>query len=766
MKNIDTFLHVRGESQFVDDVVVPEGLLYAAVFSSPIACGKITRLSLAAAKEIDGIYDILTADDIPADNQIGNIIRDEPLLAESEVNFIGQPIALVVGHSAEVARMAMQAIEIEFEELPSIFDAREAYAQGQLIIPPRIVSLGEIEETWQKCDVIVEGQVESGGQEHLYLEMQGAFAYSTEMGGVKVITATQAPRDVQNRIAKVLGLALHHVEVDVLRLGGAFGGKEVQATTWAALVALAAFKLKKPVRLILRRDEDICMTGKRHPYSSDFKMGLAHDGKILAYEVTYYQNAGAFTDISPAVLDRTLLHSTNSYFVPNVKATGFCCRTNLPPNTAFRGFGTPQAMFVIESAIFKAAEKMGVEPSVIQKKNLLQENDEFPYSLKVKNSQARRCWEQAEQVYQLEQIRQDIQDFNSSHSFQKKGLALMPLCYGIAFSSAIFLCQASALLHIYSDDGSISVSTGAVEMGQGLNMKIRLVVSDIFSINVNRIKVESTNTTRVANASPTSASYSADLYGNATKLACLKLLTRIKEFAAKQLNTPHTKDIEIKNETLYLRGKPTELTWDKLISEAYLNRINLSAEGYYTTPNIHFDQSQYKGKPFAYHVFGTAIIEVTVDCLRGTYQINAVKLVHDFGKSLNPLIDRGQAEGAIVQGLGWMTLEELSYANNGRLTSGTLSTYKVPDIYFAPQEIQVHFLENSENPQGIFNSKAIGEPPFIYGIGVYFAIWQAMKAFRPDLQMRFSAPMTPEKVLLSLYDNHIQLMKEKKNGSL
>ena len=750
MKNIDAILHVRGESQFVDDVPVPEGVLYAAVLPSPIACGKITRLDLGAAQEIEGIHGILTADDIPHENQIS---KDEPVLADGEVHFIGQPIAIVVGNSAETARMAARAIDIEFEELPGIFDAREAYAQGHLINPPYTVSLGEIEKAWPGCDVIVEGEVESGGEEHLYLETQGAFAYVTEMGGVKIVTATQAPRNVQHVAANVLGMPKHNVEVDVLRLGGGFGGKE-QATPWAVLAALAAFTLKKPVKLILRRDEDIRMTGKRHPYSSDFKMGLSHDGRILAYEVTFYQNAGAVGDISPVVLRRTLLHSTNSYFIPNVKATGFCCRTNLPSNTAFRGFGAPQAMFVIESAIVKAAEKMGVEASVIQKKNLLQEHDQFPYGMKVENSQARRCWEHAEKAYHIDTLRQNVQDFNHRHAFQKKGLALMPICYGISFACDIFLCQASALLHIYMSDGSVSVSIGAVEMGQGLNMKIRQVVSNIFSININRIKVESTNTTRVANASPTAASYSTDLHGNATRLACEKLLNRLKEFAAKQLNTPHPQDIEIKNETVYMCGKPTGLTWEKLVFDAYFHRIHLSAQAYYTTPDIHFDQKQFKGSPFAYHVFGTALIEVTVDCLRGTYQVDAVKVVHDFGKSLNPLVDRGQTEGGIVQGLGWMTLEELVYADNGRLTSDTLSTYKIPDMYFAPQDIQIHFLENSENPQGLFNSKAIGEPPFVYGIGVYFAILQAMKAFRPDVHTTFSAPMTPEKVLLSLYDKY------------
>jgi xanthine dehydrogenase large subunit len=750
MKNIDTALHVRGESQFVDDRTVPEGTLYAAVLSSPITHG-IIKLNIAPAKLMEGVFGIFTADDIPGENKIDSTCLGAPLLAAVEVHYFGQPLAIIVASSAKIARAATQMIEIEFEELPAIFDAREAYAQGQLIAPPRTLSLGNVDETWQTCDIVIEGQAETGGQEHLYLETQGAFAYPTESGGLKVVSAAQYPKGIQQTIATVLGLSMHQVEVDVLRLGGGFGGKENQAIPWATMAALAAFKLKKPVKLVLRRDEDMRMTGKRHPYSSDFKIGLTNAGQILAYEVTFYQNAGAWTDSSLNILERTLLHSTNSYFIPNVKATGICCRTNLLPNTAFRGFGSPQAMFVIESAIFKAAEKMGIDPSFIQNKNMLQEGDQLPYGMRVKNSQARRCWEKTEKKYQVEKIRQNVQDFNLAQNKQKKGLAMMPICYGIAFISTSFN-QASALVHIYTD-GSVSVSTAAVEMGQGINMKIRQVVAQIFSIPLSKIKIESTNTTRVANDSSTSASSGADLNGNATKLACLNILARLKEFAAQQLNTKQPDDIEIKNETVYLQGKPTELMWDKLILEAYFNRINLSAQAHYATPDLHFDVKKKKGKPFAYHVFGTAIIEVTVDCLRGTYQIDTVKVVHDFGKSLNPLIDRGQAEGAIVQGLGWMTIEELVYNDNGHFTSNTLSTYKVPDIYFAPQDIEVSFLENSENPPGIMNSKAIGEPPLLYGIGVYFAILQAMKAFRPNLPVRFSAPITPEKVLLSLYEN-------------
>nr|VFJ92399.1 MAG: xanthine dehydrogenase large subunit [Candidatus Kentron sp. H]VFJ93439.1 MAG: xanthine dehydrogenase large subunit [Candidatus Kentron sp. H]VFK00318.1 MAG: xanthine dehydrogenase large subunit [Candidatus Kentron sp. H] len=692
---------------------------------------------------------LFTADDIPGENQIGVVVADEPLLAAGKVCYIGQPLAIVVGDSGEIARAA-RMIEAEFEELPAIFDAREAYARGQLIVPPRAFSSGNIHEAWRECDVVVEGAAETGGQEHLYLETQRTLAHTTESGGLKVLSSTQSPGTVQSAIARVLGLPMHQVEVDVLRLGGGFGGKQEQATPWATVAALAAFKLKRPVKLVLYRDEDMRMTGKRHPYSSDFKIGLTQAGKILAYQVTFYQNAGAVADLAPAVLDRTLFYTTNSYFVPNVEATGFSCRTNLPPNTAFRGFGAPQAAFVMESALFKAAEKMGIEPSVLQRKNLLREGDGFPYGMKIENSRMHRCWEEAEGKYRLEEMRREIQGFNRNHNLRKRGLAVMPICFGIGFDKTIFLNQAHALVHIYND-GSVSVSTGAVEMGQGVSMKMRQIVARIFSIHLNRVKAESVNTTRIANASSTAASYSADLNGNAARLACLEILGGLKKFIAQRLGTDGPQAIEIRDETIYLRDKPTELTWDKLIPEAYLNRINLSAQAHYATPDVYFDKKKNEGKPYAYYVFGAAIITATVDCLRGTYHINSVKVVHDFGESLNPIIDRGQAEGAILQGLGWVTLEEVIHGEKGCLLSDTLSTYKVPDIHSAPEEIRISFLENADNPSGIFNAKAIGEPPLLYGIGGYFAILQAMKAFRPDLQASFSAPMTSEKVLRALF---------------
>jgi xanthine dehydrogenase large subunit len=656
---------------------------------------------------------------------------------------------MVVADSPEIARKVIKKIKVEYKELPALFNPREAFEKGKLIMPPRIFSFGNVDEAWKKCDVIVEGKVESGGQEHIYLETQGSVAIPQEGGKIKLFSATQSPTTVQRTVARILGVEMNNIEVDVLRLGGAFGGKEDQATHWAAMSALAANKLGKPVKLVLSRMDDIRMTGKRHPYSSDYKIGLTSEGKILAFEATYFQNAGAFADLSPAILDRTLFHATNSYYIPNVKTTGISCKTNLPPNTAFRGFGGPQGKFVNEAAIYKAAEKMGIDASEIQRKNLLKDGDSFYYGQKVENCYAEKCWVNAEEKYDLKKLKQEVEDFNRMNYQFKKGIALMPICFGISFTNT-FLNQASALVHVYND-GSIGVSTAAVEMGQGVNEKIKIAVSKTLSVSKDRIKIETTNTTRTANTSATAASSGADLNGNAAILACKNILERLLKVAAEELKVSYTRELELRDEVIFHRGRETKLVWNELIKLTYQKRISLSSHAYYATPNIYFNKETNTGRPFAYHVYGTGIITASLDCLRGIYTIDSVKVVHDFGKSLNPVIDLGQAEGGIAQGIGWLTVEEVMHSNEGKLLSNSLSTYKIPDIYAAPKEIEVHFLENSENPYGPFNSKAIGEPPLMYGIGAYFAILNAMKAYRPEKKFEINAPMTPEKVLMNLY---------------
>ncbi|UCF96111.1 MAG: molybdopterin-dependent oxidoreductase [Spirochaetaceae bacterium] len=757
MKHSDLDLHARGQARFVDDLSEPEGMLYAAVFPSPVAHGRVTRLDTEEAGKSSGVRAVLTSSDIPGTNQIGTLVADEPLLAEEVVHYVGQPVALVLAESEAAARAALAKIGLEIEELPAVFDPREAQERGELIVAPRTFCLGDVEAAWKRCDRIIEGRVDTGSQEHLYLETQGSLALPAERGGVRVISSTQSPTGVQRVVARILGLSMHQVEVEVMRLGGAFGGKEDQATAWAALAALGAVLCGKPVKLVLHRHEDMVYTGKRHPYSSDYCIGLSSSGKILAYEVEFFQNAGAAADLSPAILERTLFHCTGSYFVPNVKATAYCCRTNLLPNTAFRGFGGPQGMFVMEAALFKAAAALGVRREELQEKNLLKDGDTFPYGMTARGCSAPACWREVKSRYDYGKAVERVEAFNNSHTLSKKGLALMPVCFGISFTNTV-LNQGGALVHVYTD-GSVSVSTGAVEMGQGVKYKILEVAGRVFSIDRRRVRVESTSTLRVANTSPTAASTGTDLNGKATEIACRTILARIKEVAARELEREDSAKVEIREEQIYYDGEKTDLNWDRLIPRVYTRRINLSAQAHYATPGIHFDKTREKGEPFSYHAYGTALCEVTVDCLRGIYEIDAVRVVHDLGPSLAPQVDLGQAEGGIVQGIGWLTLEEVSYSEEGRLLTGTLSTYKVPDIYHTPRELDVHFLEDRENPLGVFNSKAIGEPPLMYGIGVYYALLAAIQAFRPDRDIPIVAPLTPERVLMNLYEDRFAELK-------
>ena len=695
-----------------------------------------------------GVVRIFTYKDIPGVNQIGGIVPDEPLMAENEVHFNGMPVAFVVATSTAIASAASKKIKIEIEPLPVVTDPRIAKANGSLIVPPRTFKLGDSAAAFAQCKYIFEGTADTNGQEHLYIETQGAYAWPVEHGAIKIYSSTQGPTAVQRHAADVLGIAMNRVEVDVTRLGGGFGGKEDQACAWAIFCALAALLLKRPVKYCLHRLEDMRMTGKRNPYSSDFKIGLDEDLKILAYEATFYQNAGAAADLSPAVLERTLFHCNNSYFLPNVTATAYCCRTNLPPNTAFRGFGGPQGMFVIEAAIAMAADELGIAAHIIQQKNLLNTGDEFPYGQKAE-SEAGTCWQKAVEHFNINSIKKEVNDFNADNTLIKKGFSLMPICFGISFTKTL-MNQARALVHVYTD-GSVGISTGAVEMGQGVNTKMLQVAATIFSINPNRIKINSTNTYRIANTSPSAASATADLNGKAVQIACEKILERLKETAAEILSSD-VAGISIKDEGVYDAEKLTGITWNKLVMETFIKRKSLSEHAHYSTPEINFDPTKEKGHPFAYHVYGTAITTVTMDCLRGIYEIDAVKLVHDFGTTMNPLIDRGQIEGGLVQGIGWMTMEEIVYDEEGKLRSNALSTYKVPDIYSVPKEINIQFLETKNDNLAIFRSKAVGEPPLMYGIGTYFALRNAIKAFNPNSRIGFNAPMTPEKVLMGLYE--------------
>ncbi len=748
MRNSDVKMHVRGKSIFVDDIPATEGLLHAVLFLSPIAKGTIERLDVSKAKRAEGVAGVFTHSDIPGVNQIGHMIQDQPLFAVKELEYVGQPIAMVVAETKRQAKKALKLIELEVKESDGVFNPREAFRKGMIHAPRRIITTGDIDSTWEKCAYIAEGTAENGPQEHFYFETQRALAVPGEDDSMKVHASVQSPGAFQHHLAEVLGLPMHKIELDIRRLGGAFGGKESTAI-WVVAPAVAARILKRPVKMVLSRNEDIATSGKRHPYVFDYKLGLNKEGKILAYEIDLYQQAGAFADISLPVLGRSFLHVSSSYNIPNLRATAVSCKTNLPSNNAFRGFGVPQGVFVIESAIFHAAELMGLDASVIRRKNLLMDGDFLPYGMQLEKTNAIRCWEELDKRSGgIARRLKSIEEYNRTNSQKKKGLAVIPVCFGISFAQTA-LNQGSALVNIYAD-GSVAVSTGAVEMGQGVNMKILLIASNTLSVRKEKIKVETTNTSRIPNASPTSASTGADLNGMAAKYACETLLKRLRVFAAKKFNHNNPDEISIKDEIVYLKSARTDYGWEQLVHDAYWDRTDLGCRAFYATPGIYVDRGKERGRPFAYYSYGTSVTEVTLDCIRGTYDIDSVDVVHDVGTPLSHNIDKGQIEGAVIQAIGWATIEQIKYDEKGKILTA-VNSYKIPDLKFCPKIFNVHLLENSLNPYAVCNSKAVGEPPFIHGLGAYFALLSALRSARKDKDIPLSLPITPEKVFMYLH---------------
>ena len=739
-------LLARGEARFTGDLPLPPGTLHAMVATSPQAHARFNGIDRSAALAEPGVVAVLTAADIPGTNDIGNLFRGEPLLAADTVHCVGEPYALVVADSADAAWRGAQKLRAEWQPLPAIFDVRAAYAAGQLIQPPRTFALGDVDAAWASCTTVVSGRVELGSAEHVYMETQCALAIPRDDGGLKIHSATQSPSGVHKAVAAISGLPMHLIEVEVERLGGGFGGKEEQATPWACLAALAALRLRRPVRLQLDRPDDMRLTGKRHPYSADYRVGLDAQGNFLAYEATLYQNAGCTADLSTAILERSLLHATNAYRLPNVRVTAASCRTNLPSNTAFRGFGAPQAIFVLEAAIRRAARQLGIAPESLQRQNLLHTGDAFPYGMTAADDRATACWDELSSHFDLAGRQQAVAQFNASGGPLRKGLTVVPVCFGIAFTATL-LNQAEALLHVYAD-GSVSITTGAVDMGQGVQHRIRRVVALTLGVDEARVHVASTSTRSVANVSPTAASTGADLNGEAARQAALRILAGLRPLAAELLACPPAAVVFAHDAATQADGR--RIAWPELIVAAYARRVPLSALAHYATPGLHFDPSANQGRPFAYHVMGAALVEATVDVLRGTGRIDRVAVVHDVGLSLDPTLDRGQIEGAIVQGIGWMTSEEILYDENGRLLTDTLASYKIPDLYDAPA-IDIR-LRQDAGAAGLLGSKAVGEPPLIYGLGAYFALRAAMAAWRPLPDEVQQTPLTAERIFTQLHD--------------
>jgi xanthine dehydrogenase large subunit len=758
---IESELNVSGATRYLDDLPAIEGMLHGCPVVSPSARGLLKSVDARAALALDGSVRVLTAADIPGENQIGETVADESLLVSGEWSYMGQCLALVLASSASLARRAASLVKIESEELPPVTDARDAAASGSFILGSRTMSSGDTAKAFARCAIVVEGRVESAGQEHVYLEPQGAIAERREGGRIWLLSGTQSPTGVQRVVAGVLGLAMNMVEVETRRLGGGFGGKEDQAAQWASLAALGAARTGRPVKVYLKRREDMRWTGKRHPYSSDYKLGLDSEGRILAFEADYYQNSGACCDLSPAILSRTLFHAASAYRVPNLRVTGRMCRTNLPPFTAFRGFGAPQGVFVIECALDAAARKGGWDPVELRLKNLLSEGDLFHFGQVASSCRAELCSRRSLELARWDELKAEIASFNASHSLEKRGAAILPVCFGVSFTKLV-MNQGGALVHVYTD-GSVSVSTGAVEMGQQVSRKIQVVAARALGVGEELVRVESTRTATVANTYPTAASTGSDINGMAALAACEEIRARLLGVAARALGAKAA-ELSIEGGRVFRRcargrqsGAPSaeraphpepSLGWKELVERAHQERVDLSAHGFYATPDLVYDAQAERGSPFAYHAYGCAIVTATVDALRGSYRFDQAYIVHDVGESIDPEVDRGQAEGAFAQGLGWATLEDLRYDEAGRLLSDSLSTYKLPDIRFMPQVLELEFLEDAPNPKAVMRSKAIGEPPFLYGIAGYFAVLEALRAARggegPAL---YDIPMTAEKAL-------------------
>lgn len=757
LKHDSALKHVTGQSVYVNDIAANRQLIGRVVYS-PEAHARISLIDTKAALKLNGVVAILTHQDIPGKNQMGPVIDDEPCLAEDEVTFIGQAIALIAAETEEAALKAEKLIRIEYEELETILDLHEAIANDSLIAPPRIIECGNVAETLKSAPHVLSGELETGAQEHWYLETQSALAIPGEGREMMIHASSQNPAETQAIVAEVLGISKNEVDVEVRRMGGGFGGKETQGNHVAAWAALLAYATRRPVGIHLFRDDDQKMTGKRHRFLSKYKIGFNDEGKILVYSVELNSDAGAATDLSRAILERAMLHAENSYFIPNAQIIGKAYKTNLPSNTAFRGFGGPQGIAVIETTIDKIARFLKKDPAEIRKLNFYGtgEKNITPYGETIVNNRLHVMFDQLIASSEYYSRRHAIADFNRAHEFVKRGISLTPVKFGISFTTA-FLNQAGALVHIYND-GTIAVNHGGTEMGQGLNTKIHGIAADEFGVSPEFIKVSATNTSKVPNTSATAASSGSDLNGMAVKNAIETLKSRLTEVAVAELkaklktDSVNTDQILFSDNTVFASPHPeTKIPFSDLIKIAYLSQVSLSATGFYRTPGIFYDRELGKGNPFYYYAYGMAVSEVEIDVLTGESKLLQSDILHDVGDSLNPEIDLGQIEGGFIQGVGWVTTEEVKWDKKGHQLTHSPDTYKIPTVNDIPLHFNVKLLEGYPNEGTIRKSKAVGEPPLMLAFSVWLAIKDAVSAVgNHEFEPSFSLPATAEVVLLSI----------------
>ncbi|MFT3710021.1 MAG: xanthine dehydrogenase molybdopterin binding subunit [Archangium sp.] len=746
--------HTSGEAKYVDDFPAPTGMLIAQVVGSTHARGKVRKLDISAAKKISGVISVITAADIPGENNVGPVVHDEELLASKDVRYLGQAIALVVGETYEACRAGVAAVKMEIDAETAITTIEQAIAADSFLCETHLMQRGDAAAALKTADIRFQGETRTGGQDHFYLETHVTLAVPEENSALKLYCSTQHPSEVQAIVSHVLHWGRHQIVVEVPRMGGGFGGKETQAANYAALASLGALKTGRPVKCWLNRDQDMLWTGKRHPFLTKFDVGFSKDGTIVALDAFLYSDGGFSTDLSRAILDRALFHSDNGYFLPHVRLQGRVAKTNLPSNTAFRGFGGPQGMAVIEDIISKFCERTGLDPVEVRTRNFYgaAPRNLTPFWQEVKDNRLPRIFTELLKSSDYARRRDEVRAFNATSANAKRGLSLTPVKFGISFTTS-FLNQAGAFVVVYAD-GSLQLNHGGTEMGQGLHTKMLAICAHELGVQPDRIRVMNTATDKVPNTSATAASSGSDLNGQAVKQACETVRERLRPVAAKLLQVPaeSAKDILFAGGRVFLASRPElSLPFEKVTGEAYLSQVSMSATGFYKTPDITFDRATGRGKPFHYFAYGAAVSEVELSGLTGEHRLRRVDILHDVGSSLVPTIDRGQIEGGFIQGVGWLTCEELRFDDKGYLRTHSPDTYKIPAFGDAPLEFNVALLENAAQDNVIHGSKAVGEPPLMLALSTVAALREAVAAFGPaGREVKLDMPCTPEALLFAV----------------
>ncbi len=741
--------HVTGTAQYIDDLLEPVGTLHLAVGYAPIAAGRITAMDLEAVKASPGVVTVLTAADIPGLNDVSpKSIGDDPLITADRVMFYGQVAFAVVADTRDQARRAVRKARIATAPTMPAIDVDDALSADLKVLPDYSFERGEPAEEVIRAPRQIKDEFRIGGQEHFYLEGQVALAVPGEDGDMKVYSSTQHPTEVQHVVGHVLGLNDNAVEVEIRRMGGGFGGKESQASQWAALAALAAWKTGHPCKMRLDRDDDMTMTGKRHDFRVDYSAGFSRDGVLRSVDATLSARCGYSEDLSLGVVDRAQFHADNAYYYPACKITTRRMRTNTVSNTAFRGFGGPQGMLFAERMMDNIAYVTGKDPLDVRKANFYSGagRDRTPYGMRVEDNILPEIVGDLEVTSDYRQRRQEIAEFNANSPVLKRGIALTPVKFGISFT-LIHLNQAGALVHLYRD-GSISLNHGGTEMGQGLFVKVAQVVAEEFGVPLDMVKITATNTSKVPNTSPTAASSGTDLNAQAALIASRQIKDRLYAFIEEKWNVTRER-VEFSDGNVLIGNQTMRLA--DLATAAYQGRVQLSASGYYKTPKISWDREKVSGRPFYYFAYGASCSEVVVDTMTGEMQVKRVDILHDVGKSLNPAIDIGQIEGGFVQGMGWLTTEELVWDSAGRLRTHAPSTYKIPTSSDVPGDFRVALFESGGNREdSIYRSKAVGEPPLMLAISVFSAITDAIVSLKPATMPRLDAPATPEAIMRAI----------------